>query len=311
MAAHTIEPNEKTLHGVFSQEITPILTIDPGDTVNFRTLDAGWGLEAPNLDGTERKKFRLDDAELMSGHALCGPVEIRGAKPGMTLAVQIGEIALGGWGWTYAGGWRHFVNEYLDIAGGDEALLLWEFDKDSNTAKNQLGHTVSTKPFMGVMGMPPPESGRHHTAPPRIWGGNLDCKELTSGTTLYLPIGVDGGLFSTGDGHAAQGDGEICVQAIECPMDKVELTFTLREDMPIKTPHARTTDSWVTFGLHENLQEATLIALEAMVDFIATKHELPRKEALALASVVVDMRITQIANGTLGVHAVLHDESIH
>lgn len=312
MATYNIEPNEKTLHGVFSREIAPVLTIDPGDTVIFRTLDAGWGLEAPPLDRStpDRKKFHLEDKEMMSGHALCGPIEIRGAKPGMILEIQIGEIVVGGWGYTFSGGWPHFVNERLGITDGGAALLLWELDKATHTARNQHGHTVSLNPFMGVMGMPPNEPGRHSTTPPRICGGNLDCKELTTGTTLYLPIPVDGALFSVGDGHAAQGDGEVCVTAIECPMDSIALTFRLHDDMVLNTPRVRTVNSWITLGLHENLQEATLIALAAMVDLIEEKYSLPTREALALASVVVDMRITQIANNTLGVHAVLHDDAI-
>jgi len=176
--------------------------------------------------------------------------------------------------------------------------------------RNQMGQTVSLRPFMGVMGMPPAETGAHSTIPPRITGGNLDCKELVAGSTLYLPVAVPGGLFSVGDGHARQGDGESCVTAIECPMDCVELTFHLYPTMQLTTPHALTPAGWVTFGLHEDLNEAALVALEAMVQFLTQFCGLTRHLALGLSSVVVDLRITQIVNGVRGVHALLPHEAM-
>jgi acetamidase/formamidase len=153
--------------------------------------------------------------------------------------------------------------------------------------------------------MPPAENGQHKTQPPRLTGGNIDCKELVAGTILYLPIAVTGGLFSTGDGHAAQGDGEVSNTAIECPIEDVQLTFHLHPDMHIPTPRAWTENGWLTFGFDENLNVATHMALEAMLDLMTEQDGLSRPDALALASVVVDLRITQIANKVLGVHAVL------
>src|SRR6185436_12701828 len=150
---------------------------------------------------------------------------------------------------------------------------------------------------------------RHSTVPPRYTGGNLDCKELTPGSTLYLPIAVPGGLFSVGDGHAVQGDGEVCVTAIECPMEHVQLTFQLLPEMRLKSPRAHTPSAWLTFGLHEDLNEATYLALEAMLDLMTELHQLGRQQALALASLTVDLRITQIVNGVRGVHAVLPHNS--
>jgi acetamidase/formamidase len=158
---------------------------------------------------------------------------------------------------------------------------------------------------MGVMGMPPDEPGILSTYPPRVTGGNLDCKELIAGATLFLPIAVPGALFSTGDGHGVQGDGEVCGTAIECPMERVELTFHLRDDLRLSTPRAHTTEAWVTFGLHEDLNEATLIAANAMLDLMGEQYGLHRKDALALASLTMDLRITQIVNGVRGVHALL------
>lgn len=155
------------------------------------------------------------------------------------------------------------------------------------------------------MGMPPDEPGLHSTIPPRPTGGNLDCKELVEGATLYLPIAVVGGLFMVGDGHAAQGDGEVSVNGVECPMDEVLLTFTLHDEMPLQMPRAHTPTGWITFGLHADLQEATWLALEGMLDLLQEQWHLSRADALALASVVVDMRITQVVNEVQGVHAFL------
>jgi len=160
------------------------------------------------------------------------------------------------------------------------------------------------------MGMPPDEPGKHPTPPPRYCGGNIDCKELTAGSSLFLPIPVEGGLFSVGDGHAAQGDGEVSVLAIECPMERVELTFQLHPEMALTMPRIRTPNAWMTLGFHEDLLEATYLALEGMLTLISEQYGVDRRNALALASVVVDMRVTQIVNGVRGAHAVLADGAI-
>jgi acetamidase/formamidase len=310
MAVHTLEPDQRTLHGYFSRELSPVLTIEPGDTVRLRTLDAGWGLEPPSLDRRPRAKFPQPEDAPLQGHALCGPIAIRGAEPGMMLEVQLDVIQPGAWGWTWAGGWPNDLNQRLAIADGDEHLLVWTLDPNAMTGRNQFGHVVRLRPFMGVLGMPPPEPGAHSTRPPRRWGGNIDCKELVAGSTLFLPIPVKDALFSVGDGHAAQGDGEVCSQAIECPMERVELTFSVRDDIPVAAPHAKTPSGWITFGLHENLHEATLGAVETMIDLLSRQYDVNRKDALALASVVVDLRITQIVNGVCGVHAILPNGAV-
>src|SRR5215208_5699893 len=252
MATYKIEPNEDTLHGFFSRDLQPILTINSGDSVHFKTLEAEWGLEnftvttwEPNA-GPPARQLAKTKAEGPKGHALCGPVAIRGAEPGMTLAIKVENIRIGTWGWTAAGG---------DFADG-HVLHLWELDPEQLRGCNQHGHQVSLHTFMGVMGMPPAEQGQHITQPPRVTGGNLDCKELVAGSTLYLPIAVAGGLFSTGDGHAVQGDGEVSRTAIECPMDDVELTFHLLPDLHLNTPRADTPAGSLTFGFDESLNIA-------------------------------------------------------
>jgi acetamidase/formamidase len=306
LAVHTVDPTRANLHGHFSRDLPPVLTIDPGDTVRFRTLDAGWGLEQVRADGSERAKIEPRQAGLDDGHALCGPIAIRGAEPGMTLVVRIGDLRPGSYGWTLAGGWDTPVNSRLGLGASAPGLAMrWDLDRDRMVGRNQYGHEVGLSPFMGVIGMPPAEPGRHPTSPPRPTGGNIDCKELVTGSTLYLPIAVSGGLVSAGDGHALQADGEVSGLAIECPMDFAELTFDLRDDLLLTTPRAETPAGWLTFGFDESLDEAMLIALEAMLDLMAEHHQLPRAEALALASLLVDLRITQVVNGVRGVHAVL------
>jgi acetamidase/formamidase len=302
MAIFRIEPDENTLHGFFSRDLEPVLTIDSGDTVHFKTLEAEWGYENfdvtlitnPQAGPPPRKQIATSRHDGPRGHALCGPVYIRGAEPGMTLAVHIDALRPGPFGWTVGG----------KTAEG-QVMHLWELDADNLRGRNHLGHQVPLRPFLGVMGMPPAESGQHSTQPPRVTGGNLDCKELVAGTTLYLPIAVPGGLFSTGDGHAAQGDGEVSNTAIECPMDDAALTFHLHPNLTIPTPRAWTPAGWLTLGFDESLNIATRIALEAMLDLMVEQKGVTRADALALASVTVDMRITQIANKVLGVHAFL------
>ena len=308
MALYKIEPERRTLHGKFSRDFEPVLTIDSGDTVVFRTLDAGWGLDGPTLP---RPKFQPHDPERDDGHALCGPVAIRGAEPGMTLAIEIKDIVPGSWGWLAACGWESEFNTRLGVDQHAENPLEWHLDPIKQVWRNQKGHAVASRPFMGVMGMPPDAPGLHLTFPPRVTGGNLDCKELIAGSTLYLPIAVAGGLFSVGDGHGAQGDGEVCGTAIECPMERVELTFHLISDLRIAVPRARIAGGWITLGFNEDLDEAMYQALNGMLDLMKEKHGLERGDALALASLVVDLRITQIVNGVKGVHAFLPDGALH
>ena len=284
-------------HGYFSRELEPVLTIDPGDTVVFKILDSGWGLE-PFAGGafTPRREAERDG----DGHALVGPVAIRGARPGTALRIEIGELVPGPWGAVLAGGWVSAWNERLGVVG-DGVVHAYTFE--DGVARSHLGHEVVLRPFLGVMGVAPAAPGRHSTIPPRTCGGNLDCRELVSGATLWLPIEVDGALFSCGDGHAAQGDGEVAGTAIECPMERAELTFAL-EQRALTTPLARGADgAWITLGVHEDLDEAAITALDAMLALIGEQLGLSRRDALAYASLHVDLRVTQMVNIVRGVHA--------
>jgi acetamidase/formamidase len=307
---HQIPLERRTLHGHFSRDLEPVAEVSSGDVIRLATLDAGWGLEPPQPDGSERRRFQPLDPELDAGHPLIGPIEVRNARAGMTLEVQIETVRVGPYGFTVAGGWSTPLNDRLDVSSGESRTLAWELDAEQGTARDRAGRVVELAPFLGVLGMPPPEPGVHPTRPPRIWGGNLDCKELVAGTTLYLPIPVDGALFSAGDGHARQGDGEVSSTAIECPLERAELGLTLREDFELTTPIARTRDSWIALGLGASLDEAAGNAVEAMLSLMERELGLERRDALALASVVVDLRITQVVNEVVGVHAVLPDGAI-
>ncbi|HWK81563.1 MAG TPA: acetamidase/formamidase family protein [Thermomicrobiales bacterium] len=313
MTVHRLNPSSETLHGTFSPDFAPVLTIEPGDTVIVRTLDAQWtvrGFEDLGLPGDpERGLYTARDAQRDTGHALCGPIRIEGAEPGMVLEVQIGEIVPGDYGWNFGSVRANGINERLGLEG-ETLRVTWAIDPAAGTSTSSFGHRVRIAPFFGVMGMPPDLPGLHPTSPPRPTGGNIDCRELVAGTTLFLPIAVPGGLFSMGDGHARQGDGEVSTTAIECPIQSGTLTFFLRDDLPIATPLAWTPEAWIAMGFDADLDEAALIALNAMLDLMQRQFGIERTVALSLASAVVDLRVTQIVNGVRGVHAMLRHDAV-
>ncbi|PRX98005.1 acetamidase/formamidase family protein [Allonocardiopsis opalescens] len=299
--SYALEPDDRTLRGHFSPDFPPVLSVDPGDSVRVRTLDAWWST-GPYLGDDVAERPRVPQYREGYGHALTGPIEVRGAQPGMVLEVRVDAVVPDVWG-TCALAQPELNARYgLPPAG---TVHDWTLDPVAMTGRNQHGHTVGLRPFLGIMGMPPPEPGLHPTFPPRRHGGNLDCKDLVAGSTLYLPVPVEGALFSVGDGHAAQGDGEIGGTAIECPMRRVDLRLDLRDDWALDTPVAHTPSGWLAFGLAEDLDTATARALDAMFALIGRLHEVSRADAVMLASVAVDLRITQIVNGVVGVHAVL------
>jgi len=286
---HDLPLERRTLHGHFSRELEPVLTVDPGDSVRFRCLNAGWRWDADGEFLATR-----DEAHLDSGHALEGPIAVRGAQAGQTLTVRIDEIRPGPWGVTF----------------GDGVPFLWTIDAEQGVATSDRGDVVSLAPFFGVIGMPPGEDGIWSTGPPRRSGGNIDCRLLTAGTTLFLPIPNDGALLSIGDGHAVQGDGEVSGTAIECPVETGQVTIDVREDLDLRMPIARTADAWLTFGFDEDLDVAVEQAVETMLDLIERELGTDRKHALALASVGVDVVVTQVVNGAKGAHAILRDGAI-
>ena len=286
---HEIPLERRTLHGHFSRELEPVLSIEPGDSVRFQSLDAGWHWEIEAEYLAERDAEHLD-----SGHALNGPVEVRGARAGQTLAIRIDEVRPRQWGVTF----------------GEGEMFQWQIDLGTGTASNDRGARVKLAPFLGVIGMPPDEPGVWSTIPPRRWGGNIDCKLLVAGTTLFLPIANDGALVSAGDGHAAQGDGEVSGTAIECPLEAAQITIDVRDDLDLRMPVARTADAWLAFGFDDDLDTAAQLAVETMLDLMERELDTDRKHALALASVAVDLAITQVVNQAKGVHAILRDDAI-
>ncbi|MCZ2822665.1 acetamidase/formamidase family protein [Modestobacter sp. VKM Ac-2977] len=307
---HVLLPDERTLHGHWDPSLPPALTVEPGSTVRIGTLDSGWstgpytGADTA-ADLAERPRHPAYDPA--AGHALTGPVCVRGAEPGQVLAVRIDDVVPGAFGTTYCGLRSTALNERLGVTAAP-VVHRWTLDGTAGIGRNQAGHSVALRPFLGVMGVPPAEPGQHSTIPPYWHGGNIDCRELVAGSTLYLPVTVPGGLLSVGDGHAAQGDGEVAGTAIECPMDAVDLTLDVLPDLfgaPVTTPVARTPAGWVTMGVAGDLDEAMAIALDAMLDVLAALHGIGRSDALALASVVVHLRVTQVVNQVVGVHAVL------
>jgi acetamidase/formamidase len=304
MTTHALDPAPGTTRDVFSREHPPVLTVDPGDTVIVGSLDASGYTERQTVPGEDRPKL-IPDAR---GHCLTGPIEVRGAQPGDMLALRLVGLRPGDWGWTVAAALDTPVTRRLGLADGPPAWLLWELDPDAGKGTADTGFTRSLAPFLGVMGVAPAEDGEHSTIPPRATcGGNIDCRELVAGSTLYLPVTVPGALLYLGDGHAAQGDGEVGGTAIECPMT-TEAVLDLVTGRPLPGVHAETPAGRITFGFDADLNAAMGDALDAMVTWMQSLFDLEKAAALALASTTVDLRITQVANQTWGVHAVLPAE---
>jgi acetamidase/formamidase len=283
VAVHELPREQRNLRGYFSRDLEPVVEIQPGDSVEISVPNAGWDLAA-------QEKFVPENPELDTGHPMAGPVFVTGAEAGGTLGVRVDSVEVGEWGVTWA---------------PPDHLVHWELADGVGRA---LGLECTLAPFLGVMGMPPPEPGVHPTFPPRRWGGNIDCKELLAGSSLYLPIPVDGALFSAGDPHAAQGDGEVSGTAIETTA-RARLTLDLHDDVHLEWPIARIDGSWLTFGFDEDLDVAARVATEGMVALMGRELGLGEQDAIALASVGVDLRVTQVVNGQVGVHAVLRDDT--
>jgi acetamidase/formamidase len=279
---HELGLDQRVLHGHFSKDLEPAIEIDPGDSVRFTAPNHAW-------DIARDEQFAPRSPELdIEGHALAGPILVRGAKAGQTLVVKIDSVEPAPWG---------------VVHGGRDHAIHWELRDGIGRAD---GFEIELAPFLGVMGMPPPEPGVHSTGPPRRWGGNMDCKELVAGTTLYLPIPVDGALFSAGDGHAVQGDGEVSGTAIEAPTT-AQVTLDVADEPKLEWPLARIDGAWITLGFAEELEEAGRRALGGMLALMEREVGVSGADAMALASLGVDLRVTQVVNGCVGVHAVLRD----
>jgi acetamidase/formamidase len=301
MMDHKLDATPETAVDVFTAELPAVLTIDPGDTLTVHSLDASGYLSPQTTPGEQQPKM-FDEAR---GHCLTGPIAIRGAQPDDVLAIHLVSLTPDPWGWTVAGALKSPITERLGVTD-QPAWLLWDLDPDGGTGRCNGGFTRDLAPFLGVIGVAPESSGEHSTIPPRaVGGGNIDCKSLVAGSTLYLPVAVADAMLSLGDGHAAQGDGEVGGTAIECPMTTTLTVDLVRQPRPIESIHAETPDGRITFGFDADLNVATGDALDAMVRWMQAILDVGKSTALALASTAVDLRVTQVANQTWGVHALL------
>jgi acetamidase/formamidase len=303
---HRLDPSPSTTAQVFSRDLPPVLTVEPGDSVVVRSLDAAGHLERQNVPGEQVPTMFSE----WKGHCLTGPIAVRGAMPGDVLAVRFVSLRPGDWGWTTAHARDSPLSRRLGLHNRPPARLLWQIDAEAGVATSDHGHGVTIAPFHGVAGVAWDEPGEHSTIPPRtVGGGNIDCKELVAGSVLYLPVIVPGALLSVGDGHAAQGDGEVAGTAIECAMT-AELELGIVTARPVHGVHAETPAGRVTFGFSPDLNAAMGDALEAMLAWMQSLYGLDLAATLALASPSVDLHVTQVANQSWGVHGLLPWDAI-
>lgn len=301
MTTHQLAATPHTTMDVFCRDHQPVLTVDPGDRLVVESLDASGYLQRQTFPGQRQPTMFAQSR----GHCLTGPIAIRGAVPGDMVSLQLVDLRPGLWGWTVARATDSPVTRRLGLTDAAPSWLLWELDADAQAGTADRGFVRALAPFLGVMGLAPGAPGEHSTIPPRAdAGGNIDCRDLVAGATVFLPVSVDGALLYLGDGHAAQGDGEVGGTAIECPMT-TELVVDLAPEPILTSIHAVTPTGSLTFGFNEDLNVAMGDALDAMVVWMQQLFDLDKATALALASTCVDLRITQVANGTWGVHAVL------
>jgi acetamidase/formamidase len=238
----------------------------------------------------------------MPGHILTGPVAVRGAMPGDVLQVDILEVALRqDWGFNYHGPLKGTLPDDFP----DAYHTIIPLDAARGTARLPWGLELPLSPFFGVMGVAPPQNwGRISTIEPRAFGGNLDNKELVAGTTLYLPVFAKGALFSCGDGHGAQGDGEVCVTAIETAL-RGRFRLSVLKGHGLSFPQAETPTHWITMGLHADLDRCVEMALRDMIALVSKRANISRQDAYMLCSLAGDLRITQTVNREKGVHMMM------
>src|SRR4029079_16057932 len=307
---HTLVPTPKTVTwGYFDARTPPVLRVNSGDTVDIEALIAAAPrqLEAAGVPREKIQQALIDiDREVTDRgeipHILTGPIYVDGARPGDVLEVRILSVDLTiPYAVTFFMPGRGFLPDEFPYFHARAIPLDMKRNGD-NTAP---GIEVPIRPFFGVIGVtPPPLTGRISSGPPWIHTGNMDNKELIAGSTLYVPVHADGALFSVGDGHAAQGDGEVCVTAMETSL-RGTFQLIVRKDMKLDWPRAETPTDYMTMGFHENLTDATRIATEQMLDFLMKDKHLDRSSAYVLASNAMNLRITQLVDGRVGVHALV------
>jgi acetamidase/formamidase len=292
---HTIHAHQSNL--CWDCSIAPALHVSPGDTVEFECIDATSGQLTPSSTAQD-----LETLDFSLINPISGPVYVDGAEPGDALKVTLLDFASSGWAWTA------IVPNFGLLASdfAQPALKIWDYDKSfSRPAVYSSGAKVPLKPFCGTMGVAPAEPGRLPTLPPHAAGGNMDIRDVTVGVELFLPVRVPGALFSIGDPHAAQGDGEVCGCAIESPMG-VAVKLDLVKDARLQFPRFRTSGPVtrhldakgydVTTGIGPDLMEASQNAVRGMIELLGREQHLSPDDAYMLCSVCADMRISEIVD---------------
>jgi acetamidase/formamidase len=301
---HKLEASPTTVaYGYYSATATPVLRIASGDVVDVTTMltNTPERLEragvAPNDVEPELREIvaKVTDKG-PGGHILTGPIYVEGADSGDVLEVRVLSIDLKiPYGYNGCSG---FLRANCEQPG----TKIIPMDAKTMTATFAPGIVIPLKPFFGSMGVaPPPSVGRVSSNPPSTHAGNLDNKELVAGTTLFIPVHVPGALFEVGDGHAAQGDGEVDQTAIETSL-RGRLQLIVRKDMKLKWPMGETPTHMITMGTDTSLTVATRVAVQEMVDYLAASRGLTKTDAYRLASIAADLRITQLVDGNVGVH---------
>ena len=302
---YRLDAGPETVHwGYFDAKLPPLLRLESGDTVVISTVSGGREVMPPPPLAVPAALSAIHAARQpkLPGHICTGPVAVKGAKPGQVLEVRIKEIALNyDWGYNFSGPLTGALPD--DFA--ERHLMHIALDRQRMVGRLPWGTELPLRPFFGVMAVAPPAAwGSVSTLPPRRNGGNLDNKELVAGTTLYLPIHVEEALFSVGDGHGVQGDGEVCVTAIETGLIG---TFELivRDDLKLTWPRAETPTHVMTMAFDPDLDTCVVIALRQMLELVASKTGLSQQQAYALCSLAADVRVTQVVNGAKGIHVML------
>jgi acetamidase/formamidase len=312
-AEFTLVPSPQTVHvGFFLASLKPALSINSGDIVTIETathldpaiVDRSGAVAPSEVPQYVRDIYRDVRDRGPSVHILTGPIEIRGAMPGDTLEVRILDVNL-----ATAYGFNRHRPDGGALPG--EFAANWErvipINRAARTAEVAKGVVVPLEhPFFGTMGLAPdPALGRISSGPPGVHAGNMDNKDLAAGAILYLPVHAPGALFSAGDGHAAQGQGEVDLTGIETGL-RGRFQFYLHKDMKLVWPRAETATHWIVMGLNPSLEEAMKIAVRETLDFLTTRFpQLTRDEAYMIASVAVDYHVTQVVDGTKGIHGMI------
>jgi acetamidase/formamidase len=313
-ATHRIAATPETVRfGAFDASFPPVATIASGDLVVLECVSGAKDVMPPPESGLKippaLAAIHAADLLRMGPHLVTGPIAVQGAEPGDVLRVDIEKIELGNdWGFC---GFRP-LGGTLPEDFPYQRMLHIPVDRAAMTCKVPVGPgvTLPLSPFFGVMGVAPPAAwGRLSTKEPRAHGGNLDNKEIGEGATLWLPVHVAGALFSAGDGHGVQGDGEVCINALEmCLTGHFRLSLEKgggAADPALRYPRAETATHYISMGMHEDLDLAMKQALREMIGFIVARMNVSAADAYQLCSLAVDFRVTQTVNGEKGVHGML------